>query len=78
MKPWMLLIMLISSVAMTQAETYKWVDADGKVHYSDQPPPPERQEKRAQAIRRQARGGPDCPIVLQQADEEFPCDDFRV
>ena len=22
------------------AETYKWTDAEGKVHYSDQPPPP--------------------------------------
>jgi hypothetical protein len=22
------------------ADLYKWVDADGKVHYSDQPPPP--------------------------------------
>ena len=22
------------------ADLYKWIDADGKVHYSDQPPPP--------------------------------------
>ena len=26
------------------AETYKWTDADGKVHYSDQPPPPNVKE----------------------------------
>jgi len=26
--------------APVSAQTYKWTDADGKVHYSDQPPPP--------------------------------------
>jgi hypothetical protein len=26
------------------AQTYKWKDADGKIHYSDQPPPPEIKE----------------------------------
>jgi outer membrane biosynthesis protein TonB len=39
-----LLPALISScllaAAPSSAETYKWKDADGKVHYSDQPPPP--------------------------------------
>jgi len=28
---------LVSAPAM--AQTYKWTDADGKIHYSDQPPP---------------------------------------
>ena len=38
-----LLLALIGSVWLfagpAVAETYKWTDADGKVHYSDQPPP---------------------------------------
>jgi len=27
------------ALAPASAETYKWTDAEGKVHYSDQPPP---------------------------------------
>ena len=30
----------LAAVMPATAETYKWTDADGKVHYSDQPPPP--------------------------------------
>ncbi|MDD5384158.1 MAG: DUF4124 domain-containing protein [Gallionella sp.] len=33
----LILLMLVSANAI--AELSKWVDADGKVHYSDQPPP---------------------------------------
>jgi len=33
----LILLMLVSANAI--AELNKWVDADGKVHYSDQPPP---------------------------------------
>lgn len=34
-------VVLTSALAAypATAETYKWTDADGKVHYSDQPPP---------------------------------------
>lgn len=35
-----LLILLMLSGANAFAGLNKWVDADGKVHYSDQPPPP--------------------------------------
>lgn len=31
---------LIMAATPTAAEIYKWTDADGKVHFSDQPPPP--------------------------------------
>ena len=71
MKPWMLLIMLISSVAMTQAETYKWVDADGKVHYSDQPPPPSARKSERKQLGDKP-GEVTLPYVLQQAVKNFP------
>ncbi len=71
MKPWMLLIMLVSSVALAQTETYKWVDEDGKVHYSDQLPPPS-----ARNIERKQLGDKPghvaMPYVLQQAMKNFP------
>jgi hypothetical protein len=34
-----LLAMLLLAAAPAFAQMYKWVDADGNVHYSDQPPP---------------------------------------
>jgi hypothetical protein len=36
-----LLILLMLGSANTFAAVSKWVDAQGQVHYSDQPPPPE-------------------------------------
>jgi hypothetical protein len=31
--------------APADAQTYKWTDADGKIHYSDQPPPANAKEQ---------------------------------
>ncbi len=39
MKQWILALTLAALVAPAQAELYKWVDSQGKVHYSDRPPP---------------------------------------
>jgi len=40
-----LLIFLIVASANAWAEVNKWVDNQGQVHYSDQPPPPDVQAK---------------------------------
>jgi hypothetical protein len=40
---WLLLALIAGAWiggAPAVAQTYKWKDADGKIHYSDQPPPP--------------------------------------
>lgn len=45
---WLLLALLSGSLlaaAPAAAETYKWKDADGKVHYSDHPPPPNAKDE---------------------------------
>ena len=39
MKKFLLILLMLAS-ANAFAGLSKWVDADGKVHYSDQPPPP--------------------------------------
>jgi hypothetical protein len=36
---------MIMATGLVSAETYKWTDADGKVHYSDQPPPANAKEQ---------------------------------
>src|SRR5512141_1417264 len=38
---WMLIALLGTVAAAQAADAYRWVDANGVVHYSDAPPPPE-------------------------------------
>lgn len=38
------LLLVVIAVAASAQEAYRWVGKDGKVHYSDAPPPPEAQK----------------------------------
>ncbi len=40
-------LLLAAASTMAAQEMYRWVDANGEVHYSDQPPPPEVKEYRS-------------------------------
>ena len=64
--------MLVLGCTTVQADLYRWVDANGKVQYSDQPPP--ANIKNVDKIK--AKGGkPDdapMPYGLQQAVKNFP------
>ena len=71
MKRWILLIMLISSATAAQADTYKWVDPDGRVHYSDHPPPPGVTKSELKRLGDKP-GDASIPYVLQQAMKYFP------
>jgi glutaredoxin len=37
-------LVLLATAAVAQTNVYRWVDKDGKVHFSDTPPPPEARE----------------------------------
>lgn len=60
---------LMRAVALTaalaafpaSAETYKWTDADGKVHYSDQPPPPNVKQQTTVTPRKSTAPGATAP-----------------
>jgi len=59
--------------ATAQAEMYRWVDREGKVHYTDQPPPPNEAKK----VEEKKFGGNliqggDLPYATQQAAKNFP------
>lgn len=67
------ILMLITALAATQAgaELYKWVDAEGNVHYTDTPPPASAKK----AERKKLTDKPSAPTVpysLQQAIKNFP------
>ena len=61
--------------ATAQAEMYRWVDKAGKVHYTDQPPPPNEAKKSG---RKKFGGnliqGGNLPYATQQAANNFPRD----
>lgn len=70
--PIFLLILMLLFGATAQAEMYRWVDKDGKVHYTDQPPPPNEAKK----VEEKKFGGNliqgDLPYATQQAVKNFP------
>lgn len=83
----MLLALFVSAAAAESA--YRWVGKDGKVHYSDEPPPPSEtkkvEEKRlgtsviegggySYEARRAAE---DFPVILFTGDKCDPCKDAR-
>lgn len=71
MMRWMPLTLALMLALPAQAEIFKWVDADGKVHYTDQPPPPS-----ARSIERKrladSPADPSMPYVLQEAMKNNP------
>lgn len=64
---------LILMGAPVSAELYKWTDAEGKVHFSDQPPPPEVKAPVTVKPRRPA-AAPAAPATPAYVEQEA---DFR-
>lgn len=40
-RAWILILLLLAGAAFAQSKTWRWQGADGVVHYSDKPPPPD-------------------------------------
>lgn len=79
---------LLLCAASAHAELYKWVDANGKVNYTDTPPPPNISKVEKKSLR--GGGGADQalpyelgeavrnnPVTLYTNDKCPPCDDAR-
>jgi glutaredoxin len=72
MKAFALIVALMLVVAPTTAgKLFKWVDQDGNVHYTDQPPPPEAKTAEQKTLGDKASEAP-VPYALQQAVKNFP------
>ena len=72
MKRWVLFPILVLACVAAQADLYRWLDADGKVQYSDQPPPANiKQVEKMKATGGKPSDAP-LPYVLQQAVKNFP------
>jgi hypothetical protein len=55
-----------------QAEMYRWVDQEGRVHYTDQPPPPSAKKVEEKKFGGNIIQGDKLPYSTQQAVKSFP------
>lgn len=84
----LILMLCLLGAANVQAQMYKWVGADGKITYSDVPPPPSAKKLETKAV--DAPGSPlsglpfelaeaarNNPVTLYTGDACPPCNDGR-
>jgi glutaredoxin len=72
MKTLALIIALMLAIGPAAAgKLYKWVDKNGEVHYTDQPPPPEAKTTERKKFGDQPTDAT-VPYALQQAVKNFP------
>ncbi len=68
----LLLSALLACAAGAHAELYKWVGPDGKISYSDTPPPATARLVETRQLPNAADSGPDLPYELAQAVRNGP------
>ncbi|MBZ0143656.1 MAG: DUF4124 domain-containing protein [Rhodocyclaceae bacterium] len=67
-----LLAMLALPLSAGAQPLYKWVGKDGKVHYSDQPPPKEIKKVEQPRLKTSSIDTSGLPYETQQAAQNFP------
>jgi glutaredoxin len=68
----LLFIVLIFAVTGASAQLYRWVDQDGKVHYSDTPPPPTARNVEQKKFTNSVIETSQQPYEVQQTARNFP------
>ena len=67
------LLLLISGLAAAQAQqVYRYIDLDGRVVYSDKPPPPTAKDAQAKRIGANSIETSDLSYATAQAQERYP------
>lgn len=66
------LMLLALATAATGAEFYRWVDAEGRVHYTDTPPPANAKNIKQKKASDAPAEGSALPYSAQQAMKNFP------
>jgi Domain of unknown function (DUF4124) len=67
------LLLLISGLAAAQVQqVYRYIDVDGRVVYSDKPPPPTAKDAQTKRIGGNSIGTSDLSFATQQAQERYP------
>jgi glutaredoxin len=61
-------ILLCATAGVAGAQTYRWTDASGKVHYSSTPPPAGAKDVRARGAPRPSAGAAAAPVQSAELD----------
>lgn len=72
MKRWLLVSLFALACTAAHADLYRWVDADGNVHYSDDPPPANIKQLEKKKVNGGKPTEEPLPYALQQAVKNFP------
>lgn len=74
MKRALLIGLLVFAAPALAQTTYRWVDPDGRVHYSDKPPPASAKDVKQREVRGQgaAEEAAGLPYATQTAAKNFP------
>lgn len=67
-----LIALLAAALAVQAQPVYRWVDKQGKVHYSDQPPPADAKQVRQPRLNINTVETSDLPYETQKAMQDFP------
>ena len=65
------LLALLAAVAFAQG-AYRWIGKDGRVHYSDEAPPPEAQQVEQKRLDPSVVGGDEYGYETRRAAADFP------
>lgn len=66
------MFMVFAAQSAQAATMYRWVDAGGKVHYTDQPPPPDIKDVQEKKMAAPAQSSGQTPYAVQTAANKFP------
>lgn len=72
-----LLLGLCLALGAQAQSVYKWVDKDGRVHFSDRPPPPDARKVEEKKPGRVGYAEAGTPYALQKAQKDFPVTLYR-
>lgn len=67
-----LLALLVGIASAQVQQVYRYIDADGRVVYSDKPPPPTARDPQAKRIGNNSIETSELSYAVQQAQERFP------
>lgn len=72
LQSWPILLLLCAASTSTHAQLYKWVGPDGKVTYSDAPPPPAVSSVESRALPSGGASTANLPFELAEAVKNYP------
>ena len=66
------LLLLLTLPLTASAQLYRWVDANGRVTYSDQPPPPNAKDVQQKKLGNNVFSSEKLPYAARKAMQDFP------